>query len=120
MSQDGAEEQELLSGYELQKSLGLDIEWLSAWEARDIEPGALTQYHGCHSSVLRRQVEPRNVVRGRLREAFLVSGRQAERAHAGEGRGDKRRACPWSEDRRLHRRVGEGLCPRSRSVVRAD
>ena len=105
------EESQLKADYELQREHGLDIQWLSAKEALEMEPALSPSLVAASFSPLDGQVDPRSVLKA-LREAYLRAG------------GELREHCPVrsveiENDRVRGIGTSDGTVPTDKVVVAA-
>ena len=90
LTRDDAEQ--LRFTYDFQKSLGLELEWLSGAEARRREPHLRPGISGAVLSPRDHQVENRRLVAA-LAKAARQAGAVLHEHYAGPRGGDRRRAC---------------------------
>ena len=113
---DRDEAAELRRVHDLQRSLGLDAEWLPPRRCRELEPGLTPSFNGGVHAPGEASVDPRALTRGAARGA-----RRRGRRGARRGRGHRGPARRRADRRRAHR-GGRGAArgrrrPRQRRLV---
>ena len=113
---DADEAGELRRRFDLMRSLGLEAEWLTGRECRELEPGlgpsAFAGVHAPHES----GVDPMAIVSA-LRRACESEGVEIVTGDAGDQRHSRRRRHPRRRDRGRRRAPGGGDGARRGSVV---